>query len=109
MEIKRSIEESRNHAEGALRQAQADLSRVSRGTTMGEFTASLSHELNQPIAAAVTNANTCLRWLKRDHPDVEEAREAASRVVKDATRAAEIISRVGLLFRKGLCNRSWWM
>jgi signal transduction histidine kinase len=56
--------------------------------------------VNQPIAAAVTDANTCLRWLTRDQPDVEEARQAASRVVKDATRAAEIISRVRSLFRK---------
>jgi len=52
----------------ALRQAQADLARVNRVTTMGELTASLAHEVNQPIAAAVTNANTCLRWLTRDHP-----------------------------------------
>jgi C4-dicarboxylate-specific signal transduction histidine kinase len=102
MEIKRRVEESRNRAEGALRQAQADLARVSRVTTMGEFTASLAHEVNQPIAAAVTDANTCLRWLKRDPADMEEAREAASRVVKDATRAAEIISRMRLLFQKGV-------
>jgi C4-dicarboxylate-specific signal transduction histidine kinase len=101
MEIKRRVEESRDRAEGALRQSQADLARVSRVTAMGEFTASLAHEVNQPIAAAVTDANTCLRWLTREHPDVEEAREAASRVVKDAIRAAEIISRVGLLFKKG--------
>jgi len=51
-----------------LRQALADLARVNRITTMGELTASLAHEVNQPIAAAVTNANTCLRWLTRDHP-----------------------------------------
>jgi len=88
-----------------LRQAQADLARVSRVTTMGELTASLAHEVNQPIAAAVTNANTCLRWLTRDHPDVEEAREAASRIVKDGTRAAEIIKRIRLLFKKGSPER----
>src|SRR2546426_1942807 len=91
----------RKLAEEALRQAQTDLAHVSRVTTMGELTASLAHEVNQPIAAAVTDANTCLRWLARDRPDVEEAREAASRVVKDATRAAEIISRIRLLFKKG--------
>jgi signal transduction histidine kinase len=68
---------------------------------MGEFTASLAHEVNQPIAAAVTDANTCLRWLRRDQPDVEEACEAASRVVKDAARAAEIIRRIHRLFKKG--------
>jgi C4-dicarboxylate-specific signal transduction histidine kinase len=95
----------RKHAEEALREAQADLARVSRVTTMGELTASLAHEVNQPIAAALTNANTCLRWLTRDHPDLNEAREAASRIVKDATRAADIISRVRLLFKKGAPQR----
>ncbi len=105
MEIKRRVEESRNRAEQALRQAQADLAHVSRVTTMGELTASLAHEVNQPIAAAVTDANTCLRWLTREIPDVEEAREAASRVIKDATRAAEIISRIRLLFKKGTPDR----
>jgi PAS domain S-box-containing protein len=92
-------------AEEALRQAQADLSRVSRVTTMGELTASLAHEVNQPIAAAVTDANTCLRWLAREHPDLEEAREAASRVVKDATRAADIVSRIRSQFKKGVPER----
>jgi len=92
---------NRRQAEEALRQAQADLAYVSRVTTMGELTASLAHEVNQPIAAAVTNANTCLRWLTRDHPDVEEARAAAARIVKDGTRAGEIISRTRLLFEKG--------
>jgi len=88
-----------------LRQAQADLARIGRVTTMGELTASLAHEVNQPIAAAVTDANTCLRWLKRDPPDLEEAREAASRTIRDATRAAEIISRVRQLFKKGTPQR----
>ncbi len=105
MEIKRRVEESRNLAEEALRQAQADLAQVNRGTTMGELTASLAHEVNQPIAAAVTDANTCLRWLTRDQPDVEEAREAASRVVKDAVRASEIINRIRSLFKKGAPHR----
>ncbi len=88
-----------------LRQAQLELAHVNRMTTMGELTASLAHEVNQPIAAAVTNANTCLRWLTRDHPDVEEAREAAMRIVKDGTRAAEIISRIRQLFKKGTSER----
>ncbi|MCU1240807.1 MAG: sensor signal transduction histidine kinase [Candidatus Acidoferrum typicum] len=82
-------------------EAQADLAHISRVTTMGELTASLAHEVNQPIAAAVTDASTCLRWLNRDHPDVEEAREAAARIVKDATRAAQIIGRTRMLFKKG--------
>src|SRR5882762_9377601 len=84
-----------------LRQAQAELAHINRVTTMGELTASLAHEVNQPIAAAITDANTCWRWLTRDHPDVEEAREAASRMAKDATRAAEVIGRIRLLFKKG--------
>ena len=84
-----------------LRQAHAELAYVNRLTMMGELTASLAHEVKQPIAAAVTDAKTCIRWLTRAHPDLEEAREAAMRVVKDATRAAEIISRVGLVFKKG--------
>src|SRR5258705_7248179 len=85
-----------------LRQAQADLARVNRVTTMGELTASLAHEVNQPIAAALTNANTCLRWLTRDVPNLEEARAAAMRIVKDQTSAADIVSRIRLGFKKGI-------
>jgi PAS domain S-box-containing protein len=88
-----------------LRQAQADLARVNRVTTMGELTASLAHEVNQPIGAAVTNASTCLRWLAGDTPNLEEARAAAMRVVTDGRRAAEIISRVRQLFKKGRTER----
>src|ERR1700693_2665384 len=88
-----------------LRQAQADLAHINRVTTMGELTASMAHEIKQPISAAVTDARTCLRWLGRDEPDVSEARETASRVVKDVMRAAEIISRISLLFKKGALQR----
>jgi C4-dicarboxylate-specific signal transduction histidine kinase len=95
----------RKHAEESLRESQAELARVSRVTTMGELTAALAHEVNQPIAAAVTNANTCLRWLTRDRPDVEEARAAAIRIVKDGTRAAEIVKRIRLLFKKSTPQR----
>jgi PAS domain S-box-containing protein len=95
----------RKRAEEALREAQANLARVSRVTTMGELTASLAHEIKQPIAAAVTDAKTCLRWLGRDEPDLAEAREAASRIIKDATRADDIISRVRQLFQKGTLQK----
>jgi C4-dicarboxylate-specific signal transduction histidine kinase len=105
MEVKRRVEESRTRAQEALRLAQSDLAHVNRVTTMGELTASLAHEVNQPIAAAVTDANTCLRWLTRDQPDLEEAREAASRMVKDASRVAEIVSRIRALFKKGTPQR----
>jgi PAS domain S-box-containing protein len=84
-----------------LRRLQADLAHVNRISMMGELTASLSHELKQPITAAITNANTCLRWLKRDQPDVEEAREATMRIVKDGNRAAEIINRLRSFYKKG--------
>jgi C4-dicarboxylate-specific signal transduction histidine kinase len=88
-----------------LRQARADLAHINRVTTMGELTASLAHEVNQPIAAAVTNANTCLRWLAAHTPNIEEARAAAMRIVKDGTRAAEIIKRIRLLFKKDTPDR----
>jgi C4-dicarboxylate-specific signal transduction histidine kinase len=91
----------RKQTEEALRQAQADLAHANRVSSMGELTASLAHEVNQPIAAAITDANTCLRWLSRDQPDLEEARAAASRVVQDGRRAGEIVNRVRLLFKKG--------
>jgi PAS domain S-box-containing protein len=84
-----------------MRRAQADLAHINRVTTMGELTASLAHEIKQPITAALTDAKTCSRWLKREDPDVSEAREAASRLVADVTRAAEIIRRISLLFKKG--------
>jgi C4-dicarboxylate-specific signal transduction histidine kinase len=105
MEIKRRVEESRTRAQESLRLAQSDLAHVNRVTTMGELTASLAHEVNQPIAAAVTDASTCLRWLARDKPDVQEARDAASRMVRDASRAAEIISRIRVLFKKSTPQR----
>jgi len=91
----------RTRSEEALRETQADLAHVSRVTTMGEVTAALAHDIKQPISATITDAKTCLRWLGRDQPDLAEAREAASRIIKDATRAADIIGRVRLLFEKG--------
>jgi signal transduction histidine kinase len=92
------------HAEEArdrLRQLEADLAHISRVSTMGELTASLAHEIKQPIGAAVTNAEACLRLLDRKQPDMSEAREAASEMTKDARRAADIIDRVRLLYQKG--------
>jgi len=92
-------------AETALRRAQTDLAHVSRVTTMGELTASIAHEVNQPIAAAVTNASACLRWLAGDAPNLDEARAAAARIVKDGTRAADIINRIRQIFTKGGAQR----
>jgi PAS domain S-box-containing protein len=95
----------RKVAEEALRQTQATLAHVTRVTTLGELTASIAHEINQPLAAAITDSSTCLLWLERDPPDLEEAREAALRSVKDATRAADIISRIRTLFKRGTSQR----
>jgi C4-dicarboxylate-specific signal transduction histidine kinase len=95
----------RHQAQEALHQAKADLAHVSRVTMMGELTASLAHELNQPITAAVTNANTCARWLAGDTPNIQEARDAAMRSAKDGTRAADIISRIRQVFEKGTPER----
>jgi NO-binding membrane sensor protein with MHYT domain len=77
-------------AEEALRQARSDLAHVNRLTTMGELTAALAHEVSQPIAAAVTHAEACVRWLARDPPNLDEARAAAAMTVKDGTVAGEI-------------------
>ena len=88
--------EDRKRAE----QLQADLAHVNRVSTMGELTASLAHEIKQPIGAAVTNAEACARLLDRDQPDLPEAREAALEMAKDARRAAHIIDRVRSLYRK---------
>jgi C4-dicarboxylate-specific signal transduction histidine kinase len=101
------LEESRERkqAEEGLRQAQADLARANRASSMGELTASLAHEIKQPIAAAVMDARTCLRWLRRDEPDVAEASEAALRITRDVTRATDIISRLQLQFQKGNSKR----
>ena len=83
-----------------LRQLEAELAHINRVSMMGELAASLAHELKQPIAAAVTNANTCVRWLDRDEPDMQEAREAAARIVEDANRAAEVIDRLRSFYTK---------
>jgi PAS domain S-box-containing protein len=93
-----SIEiEDRRRAE----QLQADLAHINRVSTMSELTASLAHEIKQPIGAAVTNAEACLRLLNRNEPDVADAREAALEMTKDARRAADIIDHVRLLYQKG--------
>ena len=89
-----------------LRQLEADLAHINRVSMMGELTASLAHEIKQPIAAAVSNAEACLQWLARDQPDLAEVREAATETVNEARRAAEIITRVRALFKKEEITRS---
>jgi phosphoglycerate-specific signal transduction histidine kinase len=84
----------RERAEVALRDARADIARTARLTTMGELAASLGHELRQPMAAIVMNASAALRWLSHEPPNLDEARDAANRILGDGTRADDVI--VGL-------------
>ena len=97
--------DDQKRTEEALRQAQGDLARINRVTTMGELTASLAHEISQPISGAITNANVCLRKLGSDKPDLDEVRAAVTRIGRDAQRAAEIIGRIRSQFEKGALNR----
>jgi PAS domain S-box-containing protein len=97
--------DDQKRAEEALRQAQADLARINRVTTMGELTASMAHEICQPISGAITNANVCLRKLDRDQPDLGEVRAAVTRIGRDAKRAAEIIARIRVQFERGAISR----
>ena len=90
----------RKLVEGGLRKAQAELAHVMRVTTLGELTASIAHEVNQPLAAVVTNAAACLRWLDRAPPNLEEARRTAESIVNDGNRAAEVIQRIRALANK---------
>ena len=88
-----------------MREELARLTHLNRVSTMGELAASLAHEIKQPISAAMTDAQTCSRWITRDRPDLAEAQAAASRVVKDVARATEIIGRVRSLFKKDSLQR----
>jgi PAS domain S-box-containing protein len=97
--------DDQKRTEEALRQALGDLARINRVTTMGELTASLAHEISQPISGAITNANVCLRKLGNDKPDLDEVRAAVTRFGRDARRAAEIIARIRSQFEKGSVNR----
>ena len=92
-------ETERKRGEAALHEAQAELARVARLTTMGELAAAIAHEINQPLAAVVTNGNASLRWLARDTPNLEEAQQAVNRIVKEANRASDVIGRIRTLLR----------
>jgi C4-dicarboxylate-specific signal transduction histidine kinase len=97
---RKRAEEELQQKEVSLREAQAGLAHVSRVTTMGELAASIAHEVNQPLAGIVTNANASLRWLAGDSPNLAEAREAIRRIVRDGNRAGEVVSRMRTLFKK---------
>jgi len=93
--------EDRKRAEEALRETQAALARVTRATVVGELTASISHEVNQPLGAVVTNAGAALRWLDGEPPNLNEAREALRRIVRDGNRASEVVARIRALLKDG--------
>ena len=97
---RRRAEEELRRSEACLREAQSDLARVTRLTTMGEMAASIAHEVNQPLAGIVTNANASLRWLAGDTPNLGEAREAIRRIVRDGSRAGDVTKRIRALFTK---------
>jgi PAS domain S-box-containing protein len=84
-----------------LRQLEADLAHTNRVNMMGELTAALAHEIKQPLAASITSANACLRWLARDPPDLERARSAATRIERHGNRAADVINRLQSFYKKG--------
>jgi PAS domain S-box-containing protein len=90
----------RRRAEEALRTTQAELARVTRLTTMGELVASIAHEINQPLAAVAIHGSACLRWLRRDKPDLDAAQDAITRIVQDAHRAGDVIQSLRALARK---------
>lgn len=102
--VNEDVTESKK-SEQRLRQVESELTRVSRLTTMGELTASIAHEVNQPLAGVVTNAEAAVRWLAATPPDIGEACEAMQRVVRDGNRAGQVIARIRSLMTKGEPSR----
>jgi C4-dicarboxylate-specific signal transduction histidine kinase len=98
-ELRQANETLRERGE-TLQKVQTELAHVTRVMTVGELTASIAHELNQPLAAIVTNSNACLRWLGGAQPNLDEARKAVDRIIKDSYRASDVISRVRALVKK---------
>jgi len=100
------VRAERNRAEEALHQAREELAHVTRVTTLGELAASIAHEINQPLAAIIADANACLHWLEADRPDLDSVREALAAIVKDGDRAGEVISRIrALLSRSSVAHQ----
>jgi signal transduction histidine kinase len=94
------LEDARKRAVQALQESQAALARVARIATMGELTASIAHEINQPLAAVATNASASLHWLNQQPPDLDEARQAMTSAMKEANRASGVIERLRTLLKK---------
>jgi C4-dicarboxylate-specific signal transduction histidine kinase len=99
METNNDITE-RNQTQEALRRAQAELAHINRVMTLGELTASIAHEVNQPLAGIVTNGAACLRWLGREPPELDEARSTVESMISDGMRASEVVQRLRALSKK---------
>ena len=91
----------RQAAEEGLRQAQAQIARIARITTMGEFAASIAHEINQPLGSIVMTGDACLRWLAMKPPDLDEVRRAVEAIIRDGTRASAVLVRIRAFLRPG--------
>lgn len=96
----------RKRAEEAYREAQAELARVTRISALGALAASISHEVNQPLAAVVTNADACIMWLSGDQPNLEEARAAVDAIAREGTRASDVVRRIRAMFTKSAAERT---
>jgi PAS domain S-box-containing protein len=99
-------EEALRESEDQLRSIQTRLARASQIATVAELSASVAHEINQPLAAIVANAQTCQTWLAEDHPNVRRARAAVDRIVRDATAAAEVVRRIRALFKQAMPEKA---
>lgn len=107
IEGRKRAEEEVRASEEALRNAQTELARVTRALTVSELTASIAHEVNQPLTGVITNGQACLRWLARDEPNLEEARAAVHRIIRDGNRASQVVTRIRALLQKGVTQKSW--
>ena len=104
---RKRAEEELHQKEASLREAQTELAHVSRVTTLGELAASIAHEVNQPLAGIATNASASLRWLAGELPNLDEAREAIRRIIRDGNRAGDVVSRMRALFKKACTAMEW--
>ena len=106
-EVRNQLEVEVSERTAALMQTQAELTRLSRALSMGEVTASIAHEISQPLTAVVTNGDACLQWLSTSPPNLEKARQSAEKIVQDGTRAGTVVSRIRALFKKEQPTKTW--
>jgi signal transduction histidine kinase len=98
----REVIADRTRTQAALQEAQADLARAARVTAMGEMTAAIAHETNQPLAAIITEGESCLRWLAQSPPNLDEVHDAVDSMISEANRASDVIRRIRALLNKGV-------